>query len=68
MRAANINDAYVDKIRADRLPDVVSNIISDSKLMSGQPAVYKTVFNVLMILTLLYHIRTLEPQSETITL
>ena len=26
MRSANVNDVYVDKIRADKLPDVVSNI------------------------------------------
>ena len=55
MRAANINDAYVDKIRADRLPDVVSKIISDTNEF-GQPTMCKTVFNVSMILTLLCHI------------
>jgi len=57
MRAANVNDAYVDKIRADRLPDVVSKIISDTNEF-GRPTVCKTVFNVLMTLTLLYHTRT----------
>ena len=27
MRSANVNDVYVDKIRSDKLPDVVSNIL-----------------------------------------